>query len=412
MDTLTRETAGSSASTPSPAWMDRKIDLDSHEMIPMEMWGEAFGDVGALYNQLQMRTLIELSGANSLSRQDVQGDVEEISYDSVWRKKGPSAPSSIDLTRRPAVLDFMGIERQLVYPTFALVALLMAYDPKAHEFLRFDPTGLDTIQLGRDGCAAHNKWAASITRKTDQRVRPVGIVLTDDVDGMIRQAQQMADDGVRAFLLPAGTPPAGTSPADRALAPFWSICEERKIPVTFHLGTEFTFLASMKWSANAPEFEPSSKSTVEFQIEPYRTATFHFCMENFLTAMVLGGVFERHPNLSVGVIETSAHWVGPLARRLDIVAGEFEKRLAETLTMAPSRYLARQLRVAPFPFEPIDDYLKTYPDMADVYSFATDFPHVEGGVEAQKTFARKLEGFGDDIHEKFFRTNGLLLTPD
>jgi predicted TIM-barrel fold metal-dependent hydrolase len=229
---------------------------------------------------------------------------------------------------------------------------------------------------------------------------------------MVRQAEEMVDDGVRAFLLPAGSPPAGTSPADRALEPFWSICEDRNIPITFHLGTEFAFLASMNWSANVPEFSPAPQSTVEFQIEPYRTATFHFCMENYLTAMILGGVLERHPMLRIGVMETAAHWVGPMGKRLDITATQFKKRLSGTLSMEPSKYLARNVRVAPFPFEPVGDYLRDHPEMSAVYSFMTDFPHVEGGSESEQTYATKLAGFDEDVRRGFFRENGLFLTPD
>ncbi|MBB6122733.1 amidohydrolase family protein [Sphingobium subterraneum] len=393
----------------APDWTGRMIDLDSHEMIPMEMWSTYFGDAGQRYADLQMLAL--MAPGNSLKRPDLTGDMEPISYENVWVKKGPSAPSGIDLNRRVEVMDAMGIERQLVFPSFALVALLLASNPEAHRLLGFDPSGLDLRQLGSEGCDAHNRWAAAITESSEGRVRPVSIILPDDIDGMIRQAEEQIDYGVRAMLLSAGLPPANTSPADRALDPFWALLASHNIPLTFHLGSESALLASMAWS-NAPEFNPSPKSSLEFQVEPYRTATLNFCYENYLTTMVLGGVFERHPGLVVGVVEATAHWVGPLAERLDIVASQFQERLAGTLRMEPSKYLARNVRVTPFPFEPIDRYLRVYPDMASVYCFATDFPHVEGGQESHKTYAAMLSAFDENIQRGFFRDNGMLLTPD
>ncbi len=177
----------------------------------------------------------------------------------------------------------------------------------------------------------------------------------------------------------------------------------------FHVGTEFAF-ASPRWYANAPEFEYGPKSSIEFPIEPYRASTIHLANEAFLGAMILGGVLERHPRLRVGVIECGAHWVGPLAEKLDLWATQFRGRL-DGLSMRPSEYLARNVRVTPFFFEPIDHYVSRHPDLVDVYCFGSDFPHVEGGKESLKGYYDRLAPLGRDVVEKFFVTNGELLLP-
>ena len=401
------------AASRSDTFMSCKTDVDSHEMLPMHLWGSAFGDVGELIAGLDMKRYGSAKRSkNSLLRPDIAGDDMAISYDSVWNHKGPDAPSAIDLTRRPKVMDEMGIERQLVFPSFALLGIMLMYIKDPHEFLGYDREKADPLPTGREACAAHNRWAARITKATNQRARPVAVIIPETPDQMAQQAEYLLGEGIRAFMLPAGTPPAGTSPADRSLDPFWSLLEKHNAPVTLHLGTEFAFLASRKWSANVPEFSAVQGSSVEFEAEPLQSATLHFCMENFLTAMILGGVLERHPNLRVGIIEACAHWVGPLAERLDMWAGQFSKRLSKTLSMPPSQYIARNIRATPFSFEPIDRYLKRYPALADVYCFSTDFPHVEGGQDAQRAFSEKLEAFEPSIREKFFRSNGMLLIPD
>lgn len=396
-------------------FMNRMIDIDSHEMMPIHMWGEAFGDVGAHISAIDMKRYSKTrKSENSIYRDDIAADVTEITYDTVWKLKGPEAPSAIDFSRRPQVMDLMGVERQLVYPSFGLLGMILLYTPKVHEYLQYDNAEIpDPRKTGREACDAHNRWAAAVTKMTAQRVRPVGIVIPESLDAMMRQAEHLIAEGVRAVLLPAGAPPADTSPADKALDPFWALLASNDIPVTFHLGTEFAFLSSLKWSANVPEFVPFSETeNLEFEVEPYRGSTVHYCMENYLSAMILGGVLERHPNLRVGVIEACAHWVGPLADCLDMWAGQFSKRLSKTLSMKPSEYLNRNVRATPFSFEPVDMYLKRYPELANVYSFSTDFPHVEGGKEARDKFLGKLSLFNQATREKFFRTNGLLLTPE
>jgi predicted TIM-barrel fold metal-dependent hydrolase len=129
--------------------------------------------------------------------------------------------------------------------------------------------------------------------------------------------------------------------------------------------------------------------------------------------MVLGGVFERHPDLRFGVIELSASWVGPLAERLDMWADKmFASRFRENLSMRPSAYIARNVRVTPFHFEPLARYLDRYPHLSDVYCYSTDYPHFEGGQDSKRAFADALSGVSADLRDKFFYRNGAFLLPD
>jgi predicted TIM-barrel fold metal-dependent hydrolase len=49
--------------------------------------------------------------------------------------------------------------------------------------------------------------------------------------------------------------------------------------------------------------------------------------------------------------------------------------------------------------------------LEDVYCFASDYPHVEGGKKPVEKFAASLEHLGSRVMEKFFVTNGELLLP-
>lgn len=389
----------------------RALDVDSHEMVPVELRESIFGHTAL--NELLKESAVRKSATNpNATKGVVTGDDTPINYDSVWNLKGGSAPSSIDLGRRPEVLDLMGIERQLVYPTFGLAAAIMTMDPFAHEFFGLEAGKVDCRKIGLEGIDAHNRWATRMTKTTNARVRPVGIVLTDSVEAMVQQTKEMLAEGIRAIMIPANRPPAGTSPGDPVLDPFWKLCVDANVPVTIHLGTERGFLASSAWSANVDVFKPSFKSTQEFIIEPLSCVTMHHAPENFVAAMVLGGVFERNPTLRFGVIELSATWVGPLAERLDLWAREmFSPRFSKVLSMRPSEYMARNLRVTPFHFEPIAMYFERYPHLADVYVYSTDYPHFEGGKDSKRVLSDALSGQSADVRDKFFYRNGSLLLP-
>ena len=405
------QTATIDPTTSAPP-VERVLDVDSHEMVPVELREAIFGAT-ELHAVGRKFKISERSRPNKNSMPDLAGDVTPISYDSVWNMKGPYAPSAIDLSRRPEVLDAMGIDRQLVFPTFGLMSLLMLLDPNAHEFLGFDPTQVDRRKLGFEGVEAHNRWATQTTNSTSARARPVGIVVTESLDVMMRQTERLLADGIRAVMIPANVAPLGASPAAPALDPFWRLLAEADVPVTIHLGTEFGFLASNRWATNVEAFHPSDKSTIEFTIEPHRAVTVHYSAENFLSAMVLGGVFERHPRLRFGAIEVSANWLGPLADRLDMwVAREFKSRFTNLLSMRPSEYIARNVRVTPFPFEPIADYLARYPELASCYCYSTDYPHFEGGKESKRVFSEALRDASPHVRDQFFYQNGSWLLPE
>jgi predicted TIM-barrel fold metal-dependent hydrolase len=148
----------------------------------------------------------------------------------------------------------------------------------------------------------------------------------------------------------------------------------------------------------------------EIGLDPYTLSTMHFGAQNFVTTMILGGVFERHPDLRVGVIELTSHWVGPMVENLTGWRDMFAKRLAGTLSLSPSEYLSRNVRVSSFYWEPVDKFIERF-GLEDVYVFSSDYPHVEGGIDTAQAFADRLKRLGPDLIEKYFVTNADLLLP-
>ena len=106
--------------------------------------------------------------------------------------------------------------------------------------------------------------------------------------------------------------------------------------------------------------------------------------------------------------------MGPLAENLD--RWNMHKPFASTtgqspLKMLPSEYIQRNVRVACFDFEPVGEYIDRY-GLEDVYCYASDFPHFEGGRNPIGRFVKALEGKSDAVLEKFFVTNGSDLLPE
>jgi len=134
-------------------------------------------------------------------------------------------------------------------------------------------------------------------------------------------------------------------------------------------------------------------------------------VENYTATMVLGGVFERHPNLRFGVIESTATWFPTLVKRMKLANKALTGRPEGKLSLTPEEYCARNIRVTPFIFEPVAEIIEQNPDLADVFVYSSDYPHIEGGRNSLQRFYDQVAPLGDDVVEKFFVTNAEWILP-
>jgi predicted TIM-barrel fold metal-dependent hydrolase len=394
-----------------PDVLGHTMDVDSHEMAPTHRWG-MYGPcserVGGYLAAKMAQT--ELNSDNNSYAPGVE-DVAPMTPEIVWSVKGPKAPGAFDISRRLQVLDVMGTYRQLMFPSTALFVLHMLSNANGlRAFFGFDDTA-ETDTMLRTAVAEYNEWAMTGPSEQADRVRRVAVITAETVGELMTETSVLMNGGVRAVWLRTG-PIGGCSPADPALDPFWSMMEDADMAVTLHIGREQGFRASDVW-LQAPAFAPGKVDSVEILLEPLTMTTVQLAAEMFLSAMVLGGVFERHPRLRFAVIELGATWFGPLAEHLDLwVRNIFRKRMSTILTMAPSDYLARNVRVTPFYFEPIDQYFERFPHLQDSYCYSTDYPHVEGGKRVKESSYEKLAPLGSTVVQKYFIDNGAWLLPD
>jgi Amidohydrolase len=381
------------------------VDIDSHESTPMNLWADHFGTV--------VDDLVAAVSRSTLAATKVRAaDDTPIDADSVWTRKSSEAPGSFDFNRRLEVLDLTGVHRQLMFPgSMGLLALGLYASAD-------DPSVFKTITVDRRGYArklleAYNHFCARVSRQSD-RVRPVAVLIGDTPQELYDSARRLLTSGVRAVWIPSGNPPAGVSPADPALDGLWDLLAAGNMAILAHIGDQSSFLNSLTWR-NAPAFE-GYKVGGEFSLDPWTLSSFHLAAQNFLATMVLGGVFQRHPMLRFGCCELGAGWIGPLAASLDMW-NENSRALGQKgialmrLHERPSHFIRRNVRIAGFDFEDIGAYIGLY-GLDDVYCYASDYPHFEGGTAPMSRFSSSIGRFGTDVMRKFFVENGKWLLPD
>jgi predicted TIM-barrel fold metal-dependent hydrolase len=397
-----------------------------YEYLPFSKYSDVFGAAGKRYFEVLeeqfkfWRTIYDGQPADTM----------EITFETAWTKKGPLAPSAGDITRRPAVLDAVGIRRQLVTPALIVHAIPVS---TGHTLMQpaITPEGM---MAASDLMDAYNEWVADLAKKYGDRFRLPGAIPTTNVtvDELVRRAEHVIRLGVRLLTISPRVPPCGVSPGDPALDAFYAALAEAKVPLILRGGSQGTgFRATEVWGK-----VPESVFGGEF---PYwgkdiaLVDNVHQAEEHFLTCMVLGGVFERHPTLRVGLLKVGAGWLGPMAERLDRGLPPFFK--PTHLPLKPSEYLNRNVRVTPwadggdgrkhYPFvkdsaeggdsdeyEPVEVYFQRYPMIRNCYCYASDIPLDEGGKYNLQKWYQRVAPLGDDIVERYFVTNAEWLLPD
>jgi predicted TIM-barrel fold metal-dependent hydrolase len=183
----------------------------------------------------------------------------------------------------------------------------------------------------------------------------------------------------------------------------WAAASEAGVPVVFHVGGTGD-LIDPHYFANGlpvpPDFHGGEENfrSVDYMGIPGPPA-------QTLATMIVDGVFERFPDLRVGVIEQGAIWVPSWMRQMESAFDAFarhEDRL-QALSLRPSEYVRRQIRFTPYPTEDVGWIIEQAGP--EVCLFSSDYPHVEGGRRPIERFERSLADTPEDARRAFYHDN-------
>src|SRR6266436_76097 len=85
----------------------RIMDIDSHEYTPVNHWVDRFGQITKPFVDALMVSKLPI-------RAHVEHDDTPIDDHGVWKTKFGRAPGAFDFKRRLEVLDYTGVQKQIV----------------------------------------------------------------------------------------------------------------------------------------------------------------------------------------------------------------------------------------------------------------------------------------------------------
>jgi predicted TIM-barrel fold metal-dependent hydrolase len=306
--------------------------------------------------------------------------------ENILLRKNQQALGAFTAADRPQALDLLGFASQLVFTTFCLG--------------NFGLDQGDDMGLCYAAATAHNRMMTDFC-SVDRRLLPTAYVPLADIERAPQAAREAIALGAKALMIPSLCP-KGHSPSHIGFDAVWAQAQEAGIPILFHVGGE-------------RKLEPAY-----FENGMPRVKDFHGGEENFtsvsfmaipeavqqtLAAMIIDGVLDRFPRLKFGVIELGASWLPSWMRFMDSAHAAFfknEERLHK-LSMRPSEFVKRQVRVTPYPHEDAGWIIANSGE--EICLFSSDFPHVEGGRNPLKRFNDSLAGSRPTAIDGFYRDN-------
>ncbi len=254
-------------------------------------------------------------------------------------------PGGFDPKLRLRDMDREGIDIAVLYPSVGL-------------FLE----AIDDSAVAEACCRVYNDWLADFCRTNPARLIGIAGMPMQDVSAAVRELHRVVGDlGMKGvFIRP--NPVKGRALHDPYFDPFWAAAAEAGVPVGLH-------------PSGAGDL-PGALQGLRLDA-PIMGHPSIFFIDDYIgfSHLVCGGVLERHPTLTVVVLEAGGGWLGHWFDRFDHFAHVY-RWMAPDLRMKPSEYFKRQCYVSYDPDE------TTLPFLApligeDRIVWASDYPHLD-----------------------------------
>lgn len=367
------------------------LDADSHLMEPLD-WLVGYADRSTKAKLQELRFTGSAATAEMVQecwdRRNDPVATAKLAQNVIAGPKGYFAFGSMDASERHQALDQLGFSGQLVFSTFAPNQFAIQSDP----------------DLLYGGASAHNRGMADFCAG-DPRLLPVAYVPLDDPARAAVCLDEALALGCPAVWIPHGIP-ATTSPTHPVYDGIWARLAEAGVPMVLHFGGNGSTQMALSYHNNGRDPGRDFAGGGE-NVRSKDFLNVHHDAENLLSCMVLDGIFEQFPGLRVGVIELGAGWVPNLLAGLDHAKRAFgrnEPELAK-LRLDPSDYIRRQVRFNPWHFEDVGRLIDW--SGSNLFVFASDWPHPEGGRDPLREFEASLDRAEVDVAERraFYHDN-------
>jgi predicted TIM-barrel fold metal-dependent hydrolase len=289
-------------------------------------------------------------------------------YDSNWVIPGDGNG------RRLTVLEEQGIHAEVTLPGPVLAGSI---SPAMYLGSRTS-TGLDAVWPAIHG---YNRWLADFCAAAPGR--RAGCIPIDfhDMARAVEEVRWARSSGLfGGVMLPAMSVQSRLPGyADRYYDPFWSACEEERMVVTLHTGA----------SGSATDTKYLYDADHGGFLGLYEVFVF---TRRPLWFLVLGGVFDRHPELRVAITENGVQWLPALVRDMESFFDTHGGAPVRSyLKLRPSEYFERHVYIGGSLMKRTEAELRHEVGIRRLM-WGADYPHLEGAAPIHRLVLRHVFG--------------------
>ena len=229
-------------------------------------------------------------------------------------------------------------------------------------------TGDGDPELVTAGAWAHNRWLVEFCGHSPERRAGVAIVPLHDIPAAVTMIWWAAEHGLGGGIMVPTKWGKLPSYNDPVYDPVWAAAAETGLPVHTHSGV-------------GPDEDDYGFTPGLLAI--YATEAYWWAARP-LWALILGGVFERHPKLKYVIAENGAWWVPDIVSRMDSKwEGDHATRkfgpaaFRSGLAMKPSGYVDRNCWLAASVMGAAEIDRREQIGVGNIM-WGSDYPHPEG----------------------------------
>jgi predicted TIM-barrel fold metal-dependent hydrolase len=238
---------------------------------------------------------------------------------------------------------------------------------------------------------AYNDWLAEFCRTDPSRLKGIAMINLDDVAAAIRELERTARLGLAGAMI-TEYPLEDRRYDQPEYEPFWTAAEALGLPLSLHTATRRQ--GKIRGAGARTLRDASSRATKAFY------PALSMC------DMIFSGVFERHPRLTMAIVEFELSWATHLLTTMDYT---YRERHEEAIYRfkdgrRPSDVFHRNV-VLSFQEDAIGIRLRDVIGV-DNMMWGSDYPHSESTFpRSRKILADILAGVPEDEQAKIVGGN-------
>jgi predicted TIM-barrel fold metal-dependent hydrolase len=270
-------------------------------------------------------------------------------------------PSGWDPVERLKDQDLDGVVAEVLYSTLGIAVF-----------------NVKDIELQLACLRAYNDWLAEFCTHDPRRLIGIGLYSLAALPD-VTEVERCAKIGLKGIMILASE--SNELPySDERFDPLWRAAADTGLPISLH-----------KPLVSGMPLTPAMPTMADLQIHVIHV------VEQCITRLVYGGVFERFPKLKIVSAENDVGWIPNWVQRLDHVHSKIAN--PQRLPLKPSEYVKRNVWAT---FQ--DDRLgpatwKFFGE--DNYMWASDFPHADSTFpNSMKVIEENFAGVPAEVTRK------------